>query len=61
MCLAKDPTGTMVETGDFCLVPPLCSLKWWRTAWGGFSGLNGIMCGHINADGMMCGHMVVHV
>lgn len=32
---------------------------WWRTGWGGFSGLNGITCGHMNADGMMCGHMVV--
>lgn len=27
MCLDKYPIGVVVETGDFCLVAPLCSLN----------------------------------
>lgn len=39
VCLDEYSVGVMVETGDFCLVAPLCSLNWWRTGWRGFNRL----------------------
>lgn len=52
MCLDEYSIGVVVETGDFCLVAPLCSLN----CGGEQVGEGSTGC---NADGIMCGNMVV--
>lgn len=49
-----------METGDFCLVAPLLT-KLVEDRLGRLQWLNGITCGHMDADGMVGGHMVVNV
>lgn len=56
MCLDKYPTGLMMETGDFCLLAPLLT-KLVEDRLGRLQWLDGITCGHMNADGSM----VVHI